>query len=315
MIGFVDPGNSSHIDELTLLNLGAGTSASVTGDVEALAVEGNWGGTVTVSGSALGETDGVVDTVSVDGNVESTAVLSAANFYEILVSGTTSSNVTASGTVDSSDPSDPVTMAGSTVASIFLDGTSNVEADWTAIFGKVMTVEVSGNGKADLVLAEGNVSDAALEDIASDGEVGDGGANLGELIAGTRVKLDDVVIQGSADAIVARQINDLFISGNAGDIIANKINAADIGGNLDMLTVQKAKNVMVDGDVDTIHAYKLQSATILGLTDNLYMTGTRAGHVKGQILNSIFGEGVGYQNFNLDDRWDHVKVRNTTGLY
>ena len=206
-------------------------------------------------------------------------------------------------------------MAGSTVATIFLDGSRNVEAEWEAVFGKVMTVDITGRGKADLVLAEGSVSEAALEDIAQAGEVDEGSANLGDLVADNGVKLDDVVIQGSADSIVARQINDLWISGGAGSIVAGKINAADIGGDVDMLTVQTAKNITVGGDVDTIHAYKLQSATILGLTDNLYMTGTRAGHVKGQILNSIFAEGVDYQNFNLDDRFDHVKVRNTTGLY
>jgi hypothetical protein len=306
---------SSTVSQLTAIGLDATSSLSVMGDVSTLMVVGNWGGTVNVSGSPLDETDGVIYTVNVDGNIQANAALNAANFFDLHVNGTIDSNVSDSGTLTDSNPSDPVTMAGSTVATIFLDGTSNVEATWSSVFGKVMSVDVTGKGKADLVLAEGNVSDAALEDIASAGEIGEGSANLGDLSVDYGVKLDDVVIQGSADSIVARQINDLWISGSGGHLVIGKLNNADIGDDVDMLTVQKAKNVLIDGDVNWINAFKLQRVTVLGWTDTLYMTGTKAGHAKGAILNSIFAEGVDYQNFNLDDPDDHVKVRNTTGLY
>ena len=110
------------------------------------------------------------------------------------------------------------------------------------------------------------------------------------------------------------QINDLWISGGAGDIFASKINAAFIGDDVDRLTVQKAKNVIVNGDVDEIRAFKLQSTVIWGYTDELIMTGTKNGHAKGQIINCIFAEGVGWQNFDLDDPNNQEKVKNTVGL-
>jgi len=82
--------SGSTVSQITAVGLDAASSLSVTGNVSTLRVVGNWGGTVNVSGSPLDETDGEVDLINVDGNIESTAVLTAGNFYEILVSGTTS---------------------------------------------------------------------------------------------------------------------------------------------------------------------------------------------------------------------------------
>ena len=289
--------------DVTLVNgLADGETLTVTGGVDDLVIDGDWAGDVVVN--ETGVDDGAVDAIVVNGDVAATATLDAYNFNSLTVLGSTSAAVMDSGTLDSSDRTETFTNVNGDSQTIYLQGNSRLEADWTTVFGKLTDVEITGRGTASFVSVNGAPSEADLRLIARDGFVGDGSAHVGDLVAeGPRINFNDVVIQGDADEVMSmRVMRDLHVSGDANEVkVGRRINEAFIGGDVNLFSTGVARNVDIVGDVNDFSAGRIMNVFVDGSTNDLNVNwGAFNSEFNGSVANGFLGGPVRNVSANGD---------------
>jgi hypothetical protein len=275
--------------------LASGSSLDVQGDVVLLTVDGNWDGSVVIDPNVDDDSEGIADTIVVTGNVGGSADLEAYNFGELLVQG--SNAAVSTGSLSGRDSITFTNLAGDT-QTLFLDGSNRVSADYETTFGKLTEVEITGNGSAGVVSVMGSFDAATdlreLRAIEKAGRTGsanadldsEGSAHIGELavVAGSRVNLKDVVVNGALDEFAAsKNVRSLWVSDDAGTIdVGNKINKAFIGGDVDEFSARIAKNLLIGEDAGTISARVMLNSTAAGNVGELT--------IDGRLVNSIFAD-------------------------
>ncbi|KPK75002.1 MAG: hypothetical protein AMJ79_12660, partial [Phycisphaerae bacterium SM23_30] len=300
IIAIVDAGATS-FNSVWITGLDQNNQVNIVGDVDELFVDGSWVGSVTVEGSELDDTDGLVGSVEVDGNVDSTyADFEAYSFGDFVASGTNGQE--ASGTLDGGDSVDWTNLNGDSQIMYFRGG-SHVSAEWTSVFGQMNEVEISGRGAANLLSMNFDTTaptDSEMDLIlsrvprgwAGAYDMGEGTAHVGEVSVdgyNNKLKLKNVLVDGNLGTLevpVNRVMKSLWVSGDADEVnVARAINRAFIGDDVNLFATGRARNIIIDGNVGTMAIAKAKNVTVKGTTGAL--------HVAGKVIDSQFLGSVG----------------------
>ncbi len=341
-VAWLDNIGATSTDVYVIDGLAAGASINVAGDIDDLTVDGNWAGTVSVTGNAQDATTGVIHgTVAVQGDIDAaTADLTAQNFNAYVHNGNvlndqgdlqfvtpkTNAAIT-SNTLDKGHKSISFTNLAGDEQTLFLDGSKAVTAKYETFFGKVTSLDITGRGKVSLASVNDtlNASSKAdyktLKSIAKNAAKGsstlsDGTANIGNINYrdwGGKANFNGVVVDGSVDNFVADgNVKNTRITGTVGQFdVSRSINQAFIGGSVTELNSDKISNVTVNGNVTDLDSIK---ATRLHITGNVT---DLSGHIMSRVsvdgtVNSL--DFTGYNGHSkgklINSRFGQVNAEN-----
>ena len=321
------------------VDAGANSTDATRGTVNAITVQGSWSGSVTLDEyNEYSTADVVVNTITVWGNVTSTAVLAGATFNSVLdVNGNA---------IDAQNTPAPITIAGGDVVEIG-SGTDNfvylsgryVTAEVGYLFGQVTSFDIDGFGATQVVSINYAAGTPSVRDMLLAGAYGrlsvigreidndyidfdnPADASLSTITVGPSVTITSMVVDGSIGDFTDSNSNivNLFVSGDAGTIVAGRsIVNAFIGGNATevsaMNTVARLHvegsigtvsgislaNIDVEGDCDNIAASVINNMFVVGDVDSISLSGF--GRYAGVIRNSYLLD----KDSNYADNFDFV---------
>ncbi len=308
--GIIDNNDSTDyiIEQLDIVGLDdAGAEVDIVGDVTEINIWGDWAGDLSIEGTTSSNNDsdppvlGDVDLINVrefgtdDGDIDgSTADLTANNFGDLFTDGDINDptdRITDSGTLSKTSSLQTVEYNGATTQSLYLKGSKNVSAAWSSIFGKVTDIDVTsttGKGSAALAAAGGTVDEAGFKTImkaSKNGVVGSNGANVGHVDVHGKLKVKNLIVEGSLDSVeTTSALRGVAIAGDADLIKAESLQKGFVGGNVDYLSSGRIRNFDVLGNVMNFNASSISNVFVQGTTNSLFIAGNAT---NSQFLGSV----------------------------